>query len=515
MRLKIKKTGSFKSSKKYLDLIANSKVYDVATNTPISYAANISTKLGNDVFLKREDMQPIFSFKIRGAYNKIANLTPQQKKRGVLTASAGNHAQGVANACKKLKIPCLIFMPVTTPEIKVKAVKRLGAKVRLFGDNFDQASKKALELAREKKIEFIEAFDDPYTIAGQGTVGKEILDADPSLDVIFVPVGGGGLLAGISAWVAQTQSKTKVYGVEVEDSACLTEALKVNKRVRLREVGQFADGVAVGRVGKNNFDVIKECADGVVTVSIDELCAAVKDIFEDTRVLSEPSGALALAGLKKYAAKISNKRFLAISSGANVNFERLSYIVERSEVGEKREKLLSIEIPEKAGSFLKLCNVFGGTQITEFNYRLADQSIANVLVGIKTADEDAFKVLSNKLTKSKFKYTDLTKNQISNDHLRHMVGGHNSGIVENDSERLFRCQFPERPRALLNFLNDFGTKWNISLFHYRNLGAAFANILIGIEDKGKSSAALDKHLKSLDYSFIEETENAAYKEFLK
>ena len=515
MRLKINKTGSFKSSKKYLELIANSKVYDVALNTPITYAANLSTKLGNDVFLKREDMQPIFSFKIRGAYNKIVNLSTAQKKRGVLTASAGNHAQGVANACRKLKIPSLIVMPVTAPEIKVKAVKRLGAKVKLFGDNFDQAAKYAIRLAKEKKVEFIEAFDDPFTIAGQGTVGKEILEADPSLDVIFVPVGGGGLIAGIGAWVAQTQSKTKVYGVEVEDSASLTEALKANKRVRLSEVGQFADGVAVGRVGKNNFDVIKECVDGVITVSIDELCAAVKDIFEDTRVLSEPSGALALAGLKKYARKISNKKFLAISSGANVNFERLSYIVERSEVGEKREKLLSIEIPEKPGSFLKLCNVFGSTQITEFNYRLADQSVAHVLVGIKTEHEDAFKALTNKLTKSKFKYTDLTTNQISNDHLRHMVGGHNSSIVEDGSERLFRCQFPERPRALLNFLNDFGTKWNISLFHYRNLGAAFANVLIGIEDKSKFPTQLNKHLKSLDYNLIEETDNGAYKEFLK
>ena len=515
MRLKIKKSGSFKSSKKYLDLIANSKVYDVATNTPITHAANISTKLGNDVFLKREDMQSIFSFKIRGAYNKIANLTPQQKKRGVLTASAGNHAQGVANACRKLKIPCLIVMPVTAPDIKVKAVKRLGAKVKLYGDSFDQASKKAIELAKEKKIEFIEAFDDPFTIAGQGTVGKEILEADPLLDVIFVPVGGGGLLAGVGAWVAQIQSKTKVYGVEVEDSACLTEALKANKRVRLREVGLFADGVAVGKVGKNNFDVIKECVDGVITVSIDELCAAVKDIFDDTRVLSEPAGALALAGLKKYASKMSNKRLLAISSGANINFERLSYIVERSEVGEKREKLLSIEIPEKPGSFLRLCNVFGRTPITEFNYRLADHSVAHVLVGIKTENEDTFKILKNKLTKNKFKYTDLTKNQISNDHLRHMVGGHNISIGGNDSERIFRCQFPERPRALLNFLNDFGTRWNISLFHYRNLGAAFANVLIGIEDKGKSQTQLDKHLKSLDYHLIEETDNSAYKEFLK
>ena len=515
MRLKIKKTGSFKSSKKYLDLIANSKVYDVASNTPITFAPNLSSKLENDVFLKREDMQPIFSFKIRGAYNKIVHLSAQQKKRGVLTASAGNHAQGVANACKKLKIPCLIFMPVTTPEIKVRAVKRLGAKVQLFGDNFDQASKKAMQIAKERKCEFIQAFDDPMTIAGQGTVGKEILDADQSLDVIFVPVGGGGLLAGVSAWSAQTQSKAKIYGVEVEDSACLVEAIKANKRVRLREVGLFADGVAVERIGKNNFDVIKECVDGVITVSIDELCASVKDIFEDTRVLSEPAGALALAGLKKYASKISNKRLLAISSGANVNFERLSYIVERSEVGEKREKLISIQIPEKPGSFLRLCNVFGRAQITEFNYRLANNAIANVLVGIKTDNEETFKILKTKLKKNKFRFTDLTQNQISNDHLRHMVGGHKSVISEHDSERLFRCQFPVKPGALTGFLKDFGSKWNISLFHYRNLGAAFANVLIGIEAKGKSVTALDKHLKSLDYNFIEETKNQAYEEFLK
>ena len=502
MRLKIKKTGSFKFSKKYLDLISNSKVYDVAINTPITFAANLSGKLGNKIFLKREDMQPVFSFKIRGAYNKIANLSREQKKLGVLTASAGNHAQGVANACKKLKIPCFIVMPVTTPEIKIKSVKRFGAKVYLFGDNYDQASKKAFQMAKKKKLEFIEAFDDPMTIAGQGTVAKEIFDKDDSLDVIFVPVGGGGLLAGVGAWAAQTQSKTKVYGVEVEDSACLVEALKADKRVKLREVGLFADG-------------IKECVDGVITVSIDELCAAVKDIFEDTRVLSEPAGALALAGLKKYASKISNKRLLAISSGANVNFERLSYIVERSEIGENREKLLSIKIPEKPGSFLKLSKIFGRSQITEFNYRLSDQSIANVLAGIKTENEEAFKKLKNKLSHNKFKFTDLTKNQISNDHLRHMVGGHKSIFSEKDSERLFRCQFPVRPGALVGFLKDFGAKWNISLFHYRNLGAAFANVLIGIEDKVKDSSALDKHLKSLDYSFIEETENGAYKEFLK
>ena len=515
MRLKIKKSGSYKSSKKYLDLICKSKVYDVAERTPITFAVNLSSKLKNDVYLKREDMQPIFSFKIRGAYNKIANLTAQQKKMGVIAASAGNHAQGVANACKKLKVPCFIVMPVTAPEIKVKSVKRFGSKVLLYGDSFDQAVKKAKQMAKDQKLEFIEAFDDPLTIAGQGTIGKEILEEKDNLDAIFVPVGGGGLLAGISAWVAQTKKNIKIYGVEVDDSACLAEAIKAEKRVRLREVGLFADGVAVELIGKHNFDVIRECVDGVITVTIDELCAAVKDIFEDTRVLSEPAGALALAGLKKYASKITNKRLLAISSGANVNFERLSYIVERSVVGENREKLFSIKIPEKPGSFLKLCKVFGRAQITEFNYRFSSKEDANVLVGIKTENENAFKKIKTMLSKSNFKFSDLTRNQISNDHLRHMVGGHKSIISEKDSERLFRCQFPDRPGALMGFLKNFGSKWNISLFHYRNLGAAFANVLIGIEDKGKSANALEKHLKSLDYSFIEETENKAFIDFLK
>ena len=511
MRLKIKKTGSFKSSKKYLDLIANSKVYDVATNTPISFAANISTKLGNDVFLKREDMQPIFSFKIRGAYNKIANLTPQQKKRGVLTASAGNHAQGVANACKKLKIPCLIFMPVTTPEIKVKAVKRLGAKVKLFGDNFDQASKKALQLAKEKKIEFIEAFDDPYTIAGQGTVGKEILDADPSLDVIFVPVGGGGLLAGISAWAAQTQSKTKVYGVEVEDSACLTEALKANKRVRLREVGQFADGVAVGRVGKNNFDVIRECADGVVTVSIDELCAAVKDIFEDTRTISEPSGALSIAGMKKYlerADEPKGQRCVAVVSGANVNFDRLRHISERTEIGERREILLCVTIPEQPGSFRKFCHAIGKRAITEFNYRYADKNSAQVLVGVQTnADYADKKALLEKLGR-KYSFIDLSENEVAVLHIRHMVGGRSIGL---NNERLFRFEFPERPGALLRFLTGIGSRHNISMFHYRNHGSAWARVLVGVQAADDEMMSLRRELRDIGYRFWEETDNPAYR----
>ena len=483
--------------------------------TPLLNSPRLDAIAGRRLWLKAEPLQVTGSFKFRGACSAVSALSSEVLERGVVAYSSGNHAQGVANACKKLKVPCFIVMPVTTPEIKVKSVKRFGSKVLLHGDNFDQASKKAIQMAKEQKLEFIEAFDDPLTIAGQGTVGKEILDLDKNLDVIFVPVGGGGLLAGIGAWAAQTQTKTKIYGVEVEDSACLFEAVKADKRVRLREVGLFADGVAVERIGKHNFDVIRECVDGVITVSIDELCAAVKDIFEDTRVLSEPAGALALAGLKKYASKISDKRLLAISSGANVNFERLSYIVERSEVGENREKLLSIKIPEKPGSFLKLCKVFGRSQITEFNYRFANKIDAHVLVGIKTENEDAFKKIKSKLAMSKFKFNDLTKNQISNDHLRHMVGGHKSVISERDSERLYRCQFPVRPGALMGFLKDFGSKWNISLFHYRNLGAAFANVLIGIEDKSKSKNALEKHLKSLDYSFVEETDNTAYKEFLR
>ena len=309
MRHKIKKSNNFKNSKQYLKMINDASVYDVAIVSPITFAKNLSSKLKNDVYLKREDLQPIFSFKNRGAFNKINSLSKQQKNRGVIAASAGNHAQGVANAAKKIGIPCLIVMPITTPDIKVSAVRSFGAKILLYGDNYNESSKKASSIAKQKKMELIHAFDDPMTIAGQGTIGKEILDAEDNLDAVFVPVGGGGLLAGVSAWIAQQKKKVKIYGVEVDDSACLTEAIKANKRVKLREVGLFADGVAVDQIGLHTFDVIKECVDGVITVSIDELCAAVKDIFEDTRILSEPAGALALAGLKKYASKISIKNF--------------------------------------------------------------------------------------------------------------------------------------------------------------------------------------------------------------
>jgi len=514
LRIKIKKTGSYNSSKKYIDLIEKASVYDIAINSPITFAPNISQKEKNKIYLKREDLQPVFSFKNRGAYNKIVNLTPKQKDAGVIAASAGNHAQGVAVSCKKLKINCLIVMPITTPEIKVKAVKRHGAKVLLHGDNYDAAVKEAKKIAKNNNFAFVHPFDDKYTIAGQGTIGKEILESDQEYDVIFVPVGGGGLLAGVSAWISQKAKKVKLIGVEVEDSACLAEAVKANKRVRLKEVGLFADGVAVEQVGKNNFEVIKECVDEVITVSVDEVCAAVKDIFEDTRVLSEPAGALALAGLKTYSKKVKGKKLLAISSGANVNFQRLSFIVERSELGENREKILSIQIPEKPGSFLKLSRIFGNSQITEFNYRKSDLDKAYVLVGIRTKSDKSFQTIKNKLKKSGFTSKDVTKNEISNDHLRHMVGGRLKGEGLNN-ERIFRGEFPEKPGALLTFLERFGDKWNISLFHYRNLGSAFGKILIGIEDINANKSKLVKHLKNTGTIFCEETNNRAYRDFLK
>jgi len=516
LRLKINKTGKFKYSKKYLKLIDRASVYDVAIDSPTTHAINLSIKENNNIFLKREDLQPIFSFKNRGAYNKIVNLSEKKKALGIIAASAGNHAQGVALACKKLKLKCNIVMPVTAPENKLNAVKRLGAKVTLYGENLAEALVKAAEISKKFKYTFVHPFDDQYTIAGQGTVGREILEDGIDYNAIFVPVGGGGLLAGISAWIRQHNKKIKIVGVEVNDSACLTEALKSNKRVILKKVGLFADGVAVSQVGKNNLDVIKECVDEVVTVNIDEVCAAVKDIFEDTRVLSEPSGAVALAGLKIYSKRMKNKNLLAISSGANINFQKLGFIVERSEIGENREKILSIKIPEKPGSFLKLAKVFGKLSVTEFNYRKSNDDNAYVLVGIRTTSEDSFLKLKQKLKKLKYKFDDYTSNEISNDHLRHMVGGRgNVSNKTNNIERIFNGEFPEKPGALLEFLENFGNRWNISLFHYRNIGSAYGNILIGIEDPSKNKASLFKHINKCGALFNEVSNNRAYLDFLK
>ena len=491
-------------------------MYDVAIDSPTTFAANLSAKEQNDIYLKREDLQPIFSFKNRGAYNKISNLSEEQRSSGIIAASAGNHAQGVALACKRLNINCNIVMPVTAPENKLNSVKRLGAKITLHGENLAKALVKADEISKKHNYTFVHPFDDPYTIAGQGTIGKEILEDGIKYDAIFVPVGGGGLLAGISAWVRQNDKSIKIIGVEVNDSACLTEALKLNKRVLLKKVGLFADGVAVSQVGKHNLDVIKECVDEVMTVNIDEVCAAVKDIFEDTRVLSEPSGAVALAGLKIYSKRMKNKNLLALSSGANVNFQKLGFIVERSELGENREKILSIKIPEAPGSFLKLAKVFGKLPVTEFNYRKAHEKDAHVLVGIRTSSEDSFSKLKQKLKKLKYKFSDYTNNEISNDHLRHMVGGRASSNNQSKGlERIFNGEFPETPGALLNFLENFGNNWNISLFHYRNIGSAYGNILIGIEDPNSDKTKLIKHLDKSGTLFKEESNNKAYLDFLK
>tara|TARA_B100000925_G_scaffold86812_1_gene62291 strand:- start:2187 stop:3410 length:1224 start_codon:yes stop_codon:yes gene_type:complete len=407
-------------------------------------------------------------------------------------------------------------MPVTAPENKLNAVKMLGAKIIMHGENLGEALAHADKINKKHNYTFVHPFDDPFTIAGQGTVGKEILEDGIDYDAVFVPVGGGGLLAGISAWIRQNKKKIKIIGVEVDDSACLTEALLQNKRVYLEKVGLFADGVAVSQVGKNNLDVIKECVDEVMTVNIDEVCAAVRDIFEDTRVLSEPSGAVALAGLKSYSRRMKNKNLLAVSSGANVNFQKLGFIVERSEIGENREKILSIKIPEEPGSFLKIAKVFGKISVTEFNYRKSNNKDAYVLVGIRTKSEDSFSRLKQKLKKLKYKFNDYTKNKISNDHLRHMVGGRVTSIGSTDiKERIFNGEFPEKPGALVNFLEKFGTKWNISLFHYRNIGSAYGNILIGIEDNKKDKSILIKHLDKCGTIFKEESNNKAYLDFLK
>ena len=497
-------------------MINEASVYDVSINSPTTYAANLSMKEGNEIYLKREDLQPIFSFKNRGAFNKIVNLSEDKKSRGIIAASAGNHAQGVALACRKLKIKCTIVMPVTAPENKLNAVKRLGAKIILHGENLGDALAHADKINKKNKYTFVHPFDDPFTIAGQGTVGREILEDEIDYDAVFVPVGGGGLLAGISAWIRQNKKKIKIIGVEVNDSACLTEALIQNKRVYLKKVGLFADGVAVSQVGKNNLDVIKECVDEVMTVNIDEVCAAVKDIFEDTRVLSEPSGAVALAGLKSYSKRMKNKNLLAVSSGANVNFQKLGFIVERSEIGENREKILSIKIPEEPGSFLKLAKAIGKLPVTEFNYRKSDNKDAYVLVGIRTQSENSFEKLKAKLKKLKYKFSDYTSNEISNDHLRHMVGGRGGqSNISEKNERIFNGEFPEKPGALLEFLESFGNQWNISLFHYRNIGSAYGNILIGIEDTNKNKSALLKHLHKCGTAFKEESNNKAYLDFLK
>ena len=499
---------------KYLTKIRNAKVYDVARETALDYAPILSRRTGNQVWLKREDEQPVFSFKCRGAYNKMAGLSPAELKKGVITASAGNHAQGVALAAKRLGAKAVIVMPRTTPQIKVDAVRNLGGRVVLHGDNYDAAHAHARELEKKQHLTFVHPYDDPEVIAGQGTVAMEILKqhAGP-LHAVFVPVGGGGLISGMAVYIKNMRPGVKIIGVEPEGADAMTRSLKAHKRIVLEHVDIFADGVAVRQVGKETFRLCRQYVDEMVTVSNDEICAAIKDVFEDRRSILEPAGALAYAGLKRYAEKkrLQGKNLIAIASGANVNFDRLRHVAERAEIGERRESILAVTIPEHPGAFRKFCAIIGDHNITEFNYRYADPKAAHVFVGVQIADGGDIRHLIDALKRRGYPVLDMTDNEMAKLHIRHLVGGH---APNAQHEILYRFEFPERPGALLNFLNKMAGGWNISLFHYRNHGADFGRVLVGMQVPPKDKKAFQKFLQSLGYEYAEETKNPAYRLFL-
>ena len=500
----------------YIKRILNAQVYDVARETPLDPAPLLSARLGNHALLKREDLQPVFSFKCRGAYNKMIHLDEASRAAGVVAASAGNHAQGVALAASKLGIKAKIVMPVTTPLIKVEAVRALGAKVVLSGDSFDEAAVRAAALVETEGLTFIHPFDDPDVIAGQGTVAVELVrQASRPLDYVFVCCGGGGLLAGMATYLRYVWPQTKIIGVEPEDAACVQAALHKGRRVTLREVGLFADGCAVAQVGKETFRLIRESVDEVMTVSTDEICAAVKDIFEDTRAIAEPAGALAVAGMKKYALqhRISGAAMAATVSGANTNFDRLRYISERTEIGERREAVLSVTIPERPGAFRAFCNAIGKRNVTEFNYRYETAAAARVFVGLTvTPGDDSLNALKRNLREKGYRVLDLTDNETAKLHLRHMIGGRQPDDI--GEEIVFRVEFPERPGSLLQFLNALGNEFSITLFHYRNHGAAYGRILVGMQVPPGKRAQLRRALLRLGYPFWEESDNPAYLEYL-
>ena len=499
----------------YLQRIDEAAVYDVAVETPLEPALNLSARLKNRVLLKREDLQPVFSFKLRGAYNKLSRLPRAALERGVICSSAGNHAQGVALAAGRLGVRAVIVMPVTTPSIKVNAVRALGGEVVLHGDAYDDAQRHAQELEQAQNLTFIHPFDDPDVIAGQGTIGKEILKqlgGSPAL--VFVPIGGGGLVAGIAACLKGHRPEIQVIGVEPEDSSAMRQSLAAGYPVTLDHVGIFADGVAVKRVGDETFRLCRELLDEVVTVDTDQICAAIRDIFEDTRSIAEPAGALGVAGLKKYVARHKPKdaTLVAVVCGANVNFDRLRHIAERAAVGEQREMLLAVEIPEKPGSFKQFCEAIGRRSVTEFNYRYRDASRAHIFVGVELRHGAAERGrLVRKLGELGYPLEDLSDNEVAKLHVRHMVGG---GGTKIENEKLFRFEFPERPGALLDFLEAIGTNWNISLFHYRNHGSDWGRILAGIQVPPQEAAELEAHLAELGYAHWDETHNSAYRMFL-
>ena len=503
----------------YLQKILNARVYDVAVETSLDPARSLSRRLGNHVLLKREDQQSVFSFKLRGAYNKMAHLPAEQLARGVICASAGNHAQGVALSARKLGCKALVVMPVTTPKLKVDAVHALGAEVLLHGESYSDAYAHALELERTRGLSFVHPFDDPDVIAGQGTIAMEVLRQHQGpIDAVFVAIGGGGLISGIAAYIKAVRPQIKVIGVQTVDSDAMLRSVNAGKRVVLSDVGLFADGTAVKQVGVETFRLARALVDDYVVVDTDAVCAAIKDVFQDTRCILEPSGAMGVAALKQYAEthKLKGQTFVAITCGANMNFDRLRFVAERAEIGEQREALFAVTIPEERGSFKRFCELIGTPahprQVTEFNYRIADKNVAHVFVGLAIGRGDEAQRIARNFERHGFATVDLSDDELAKTHVRHMVGGHSE--LARD-ERLFRFIFPERPGALMRFLSSMHPGWNISLFHYRNQGADHGRILVGIQVPPADEAAFQKFLQTLAYPFVEESANPVYQLFLR
>jgi threonine dehydratase len=506
----------------YLERILRARVYDVAVETPLQVAPNLSARLGNRVLLKREDMQPVFSFKCRGAYNKMVNLPAAVLARGVIASSAGNHAQGVALAAQKLGCAAVIVMPSTTPKIKVEAVKARGAEVHLHGDTYDEAYAEAKRLERSRKLAFVHPYDDPEVIAGQGTIGMEIVrqSSQPPY-AVFVPVGGGGLISGIASYIKRLRPAVKVIGVEPVDADAMARSLKAGRRVVLQHVGLFADGVAVKQVGELTFRLCRELLDGMILVDTDQICAAIKEMFEDTRTILEPAGALAIAGAKAYVERtgIRGKRLVAVASGANTNFDRLRFVAERAEVGEQHEAILAVTIPERPGSFKKFCATLGARNITEFNYRIADPRQAHVFVGVEVHNRDETGRIVKTLRREGLETLDLSEDEMAKLHVRHMVGGHAPAEIRKSArgvpdELLYRFEFPERPGALMKFLSSMRTDWNISLFHYRNQGSDYGRVLVGMQVPRHEMREFRRFLTTLGYPCVDESRNPAYRLFL-
>jgi threonine dehydratase len=498
----------------YLERILKARVYDVATETPLEPARALSARLENRLLLKREDLQSVFSFKLRGAYNKMASLPRARLARGVIAASAGNHAQGVALAAQRLGCRAVIVMPITTPRIKVDAVEARGAEVRLHGDSYSDAYQEALRIRRKRGLTFVHPYDDPEVIAGQGTIGMEIVRQHAGeVDAIFVPVGGGGLISGIAAYIKKITPRTKIVGVEPVDADAMARSLKAGRRVKLDHVGLFADGVAVKEVGKETFRLCRRLVDEMVLVDTDAMCAAIKDVFEDTRVVLEPAGALAVAGAKAWVEKhaVRGRTLVAVASGANTNFDRLRFIAEEAELGEQREAVLAVTIPERPGSFKKFCTTLGAKNITEFNYRIADSRDAHIFVGIEVDSRDQTSRIVKNLKRHGLTTLDLSDNEMAKLHLRHMVGGR-APFAKN--ELLYRFEFPERPGALVRFLENLRSDWNISLFHYRNHGADYGRVLVGIQVPKSEMGQFTAFLRKLGYPYADETRNPAYRLFL-